>query len=224
MSLSLLGGLAARAGEPYFPTIGNRTLYYERYKAGTNKIVQTTLMDVGAILNDGPARIVYYGMTLRKSSGRPMYGGTFNLTTRIEQNGDVMMDLGAAVRCVLQNIFPKANITYTGNAAILPDQMEVGDILPDCHCEVKVSALVYHIDVTERVVLRKEKLVTPAGTYDCVVVREHKVEEGLMHHGDVWTDTWYAPGMGFVRHDNYDKKMRLETSEILISDQRYPTQ
>jgi hypothetical protein len=181
-------------------------------------------LDIGAVLQDGPAKIVYYGMTLRKASGKALYGGTANLTTRIEGNGDVGMDLGAAVKAVIQNLFPRANITYSGDAAIMPAQMAAGDVLPECHCEVKVSAFTYHIDVTERVVLRKEQLTTPAGTYDCVVVREHKVEDGPMHHGDFWSDTWYAPGIGYVRHDTFDKKMRLESSEILIEDRRYPTQ
>lgn len=99
MGLLLLGCLAARAGEPYFCTFGNRTLYYERYKAGTQKVIQTTTLDIGAVLKDGP-----------------------------------------------------------------------------------------------------------------------------MHHGDVWSDTWYAPGIGFVRHDSFDKKMRLESSEILLEDRRNPTQ
>ena len=224
MGLLLLGYLAARAGEPYFCTFGNRTLYYERYKAGTDKIIQTTTLDIGSVLPDGPGKIVYYGMTLRKPNGRALYGGTANLTARIEGNGDVGMDFGATVKAVLQNLFSRAKITYSGDAAIMPSQMEVGDVLPDCHCEVKVSAFTYQIDITGRVVLRKERLTTPAGTYDCVVVRERKVEDGPMHHGDVWSDTWYAPGIGFVRHDSFDKKMRLESSEILIEDRRYPTQ
>lgn len=220
MGLLLLGGLAARAGEPYFCTFGNRTLYYERYKAGTDKLIQTTTLDIGTVLNDGAARIVYYGMTLRRASGKAMYGGTAQLTARIEENGDVGMDFGATIQAVLQNLFPKAKITYSGDAALMPAHMAVGDTLPECHCEVKVSAFTYHIDISGRVVLRKEKLTTPAGTFDCMVVREHKVENGPMHHGDAWSDTWYAPGIGFVRHDTFDKKMRLESSEILIEDRR----
>lgn len=220
IGLLLLSGFQVRAGEPYFCTFGNRTLYYERYKVGTDKVIQTTTLDIGSVLPDGPGKIVYYGMTLRKPNGRALYGGTANLTARIEGNGDVGMDFGATVKAVLQNLFSRAKITYSGDAAIMPAKMEVGDLLPDCHCEVKVSAFTYYIDVTERLVLRKERLTTPAGTYDCVVVREHKVEDGPMHHGDLWSDTWYAPGIGFVRHDTFDKKMRLESSEILIEDRR----
>ena len=225
MGLILLSGFSGRASEPYFCTFGNRTLYYERYKPGSPKLMQTTTLDIGAVLNDGPGRIVYYGMTLRKASGKAMNGGTANLSARIEGNGDVGMDFGAAVKAVIQNVFPRADITYSGGVALMPMIMEVGDVLPECHCEVKVSGfLTYHIDVTERVVLRKEILTTPAGTYDCVVVREHKVEEGPMHHWDFWSDTWYAPGIGYVRHDNFDKRMRLESIEILVDDRRYPTQ
>ena len=178
MGLILLSGFSGRASEPYFWTFGNRTLYYERYKAGSEKLIQTTTLDIGA-----------------------------------------------AVKAVIQNVLPRAHITYSGGVALMPMIMEVGDVLPECHCEVKVSGfLTYHIDVTERVVLRKEILTTPAGTYDCVVVREHKVEEGPMHHWDFWSDTWYAPGIGYVRHDNFDKRMRLESIEILVEDRRYPTQ
>ena len=224
LGLLLLSGFRARAGEPYFCTFGNRTLYYERYKAGTEKLTQTTTLDIGAVLKDGPARIVYYSMTLRKANGKVLFGGTADLWTYIDENGVVGMDFGATMKAIIQNVFPRAKITYSGDAALMPLNMEPGDILPDSHCEVKVSAFTYYVDVTERVVLRKEQLTTPAGTFDCVVVREHKVEEGPMHHGDFWSDTWYAPGIGYVRHDTVDKRMRLESIEILIEDRRYPTQ
>ena len=224
IGLLLLSGFCARAGEPYFCTFGNRTLYYERYKAGSEKLIQTTTLDIGAVLKDGPAKIVYYGMTLRKASGKPLFGGTAALSAYIDENGVVGMDFGATVKAIIQNVFPKARISYSGDVALMPANMDVGDILPDSHCAVKVSAFTYYIDVTERVVLRKEQLTTPAGTFDCVVVREHKVEEGPMHHGDFWSDTWYAPGIGYVRHDTFDKRMRLESIEILIEDRRYPTQ
>lgn len=220
----LLCSLAARGGEPYFCTFGNRTLYYERYKAGTDKVLQTTTMEIERVLTDGPGRIVRYNLTLRKANGRPLYGGTAALSARIDEKGNVGMNFGATVKAIIQNLFSKVKITYSGDAALMPVDMAVGDTLPECHCVIKVSAFTYHIDVTDRVVLRKEKLTTLAGVFDCMVVRERKVEEGPMHHGDVWSDTWYAPGIGFVRHDSYDKKMRLESSEILIEDRRYPTQ
>ncbi|MBP5389696.1 MAG: hypothetical protein J6Y27_05060 [Bacteroidales bacterium] len=57
----------------------------------------------------------------------------------------------------------------------------------------------------------------PFAVFDCLVAREHKVEDAPIHHKDTWSVTWYAPGIGYVRHDSYDKKMRLLSSEVLFT-------
>ena len=215
--LFLLLGLAARAGEPYFSTVGNRTLYYERYKAGTKTLAQTTTLEIWDIVPNGTGRKVNYGMTLQKASGRTMYGGRSNQVTNIDANGDIRMDLGKAVESVLRNYFPKAKITSSGGYALLPADLKPGDTLPDAHCSLSVAGVKLTVDVTERTVLRRETITVPGGTYECIVAREHKVEDAPMHHSDIWSDTWYAPGVGYVRRDDYDKKMNLETSEVLIA-------
>ena len=44
----------------------------------------------------------------------------------------------------------------------------------------------------------------PAGTFDCIVVRERKIERGIGRNRDTLTENWYAPGIGPVRHDSYN--------------------
>lgn len=100
--------------------------------------------------------------------------------------------------------------------------MQPGDTLPDSHSIIKVFLLKYRMSYTERRVLRQERLTTPAGTYDCVVIREHRKERGLLNKVDLWLDSWYARGVGAVRHDYYNKRMKLEESEILISNEQAP--
>ena len=208
----------AYAGEPYFVTVGHRTLYYERYKAGTKTLVQTTTLDFGEVEAVGQARRTHYGMLLCKANGKPLYGGRVPLSVMIAENGDVDMDFGGTVRMVLKNMFPNTKVTSTGIPALMPANMQPGDTLPDSHCVVKAGLIELTVDISGRKVLRRERITTPAGTFDCMVVRERKVEDGPFHHVDVWGDTWYAPGIGYVRHDEYDKKMQLETSEILLQD------
>ena len=70
---------------------------------------------------------------------------------------------------------------------------------------------------TGRTVLRRETITTPAGTFHCIVAREFKEETAPMHHESQWSDTWYAPGVGYVRHDELDSKFRPKTMEILVS-------
>ena len=218
--LLTLTPLVLQAQEPYFCTEGSRTLYYERYKAGARKLFQTTTLEIGKAERSGKGRNVHYGMLLRKAGGREMMGGTAQLTAQIEGNGDVWMDFGSMVKVVLQNMFPRAKITQKGDPAIMPAKMQPEDTLPDAHCVVRLMGFNVTVDVTERRVLRCEKLTTPAGTFNCMVVREHKVEDGPMHHNDLWSDTWYAPGVGYVRRDGYDKKMRMEYTEVLIRDEK----
>ena len=95
--------------------------------------------------------------------------------------------------------------------------MKVGDKLPDTHCELRSGMLKLVIDITDRMVLRRETISTPAGTFDCIVTRQHKVEDAPLHHVDTWSDSWYAPGIGYVRYDILDKdNEQLLASEILV--------
>ena len=71
------------------------------------------------------------------------------------------------------------------------------------------------ITVIQRQVLRFETITTPAGTYNCIVIREQKSEKGMGRNRHTIADTWYSKGIGMVRHDTYNLKMELLTSEIL---------
>lgn len=218
LTLVLLLGFSAPAGAPYFSTVPHHTLYYERYKAGKEKVIQTTTLEIGTIEKVPGGRRVNYKMTLRKANGREIMGGTAEISVLVTDAGDVQMDIPGAVKAVVENMLPLARVTAEGNPAILPAVMSPGDTLPDSHSVISISGVELEVDITSRTVLRKETISTPAGTFECVVAREHRVENAPFHHLDTWSDTWYAPGYGFVQHDDYDRKMRLETREILISD------
>ena len=47
------------------------------------------------------------------------------------------------------------------------------------------------------------------------MVSEHKVEKGMMRNRVTTARTWYARGIGMVRHDTYDRNLKLETTEVL---------
>ncbi len=58
---------------------------------------------------------------------------------------------------------------------------------------------------------------TFAGTFDCIVVREHKLEKAPLMKRDRITLTWYALGYGMVRHDTFFINGDVETTEQLES-------
>lgn len=210
---ALLFTLPLLAGEPYFCTRPGTKLYYERYRAKDHKLTQTTLFEIDAYNGSQ----VHYAITLKKANGSDIYGGRTLQTAYIAPNGDVAIDFGQTVKGFLRNMFSGMKITTTESRALLPENMQPGDTLPETHCAVKIAGFSAKFDITERSVLRREQITTSAGTFDCMVVRERKQENAPLHHHDNWLDNYYVPGLGYVRHDKYDKNMRLLESEVLIS-------
>ena len=210
----LLAGFAAWAGEPYCCTTPGRTLVYERTKAN-GRIERTVTMEYTAVRRSGTKRLVDCILTVRGPGGAELYGGPSEQTTTVNADGTVVQNLGESLRAVLHNMFPGAAQSVEDIPAILPADMKPGDRLPDAHSSVSAGALTYTVDITEREVLRAERVTVPAGTFDCLVVREHKVEKGPGRNRNTVSDSWYAPGVGYVRHDTYDKNMRLDTTEVL---------
>lgn len=211
----LLPGLAAPAAEPYFCMQPGRTLRYERLEVPSGKLQRSTTWVIGAVHSAGGSTVVDYTFSLNKPGGAPMYGGPSQMSVQVDGRGGVQMDVGGTMKAIFAGMFPRAEIVSTGDLTLLPADMRPGDKLPDAHSVVTVRGMKYRTDVTEREVLREERITVPAGTFDCVVVREHKVERGPGRHRVTTSETWYARGIGYVRHDTYDKNLRLDTSEVL---------
>lgn len=215
--IAFLSTISLLAQEPFFCTRPGTKLHYERDKAGTTKLTQTTLFEIESEQATSKGQEVHYAVTMAKANGSDLYGGRAIQTTLITPNGDVNMNFGETVKGFARNMFPRAKVEISEAWALLPAKMHPGDTLPETHCTMTVMGLKAYFHITDRRVLRKETITTPAGTFDCVVVREHKEEDAPFHHLDNWLDNYYAPGFGYVRHDKYDKNLRLQEIEVLVS-------
>ena len=216
--LLLFAGFLARAGEPYVCMQPGRTFVYERHKVSNGRFERSTTMEYTAVREAEGARVVNYVFTLRGPGGRALYGGAAPMSTTVTADGTVCQDLGASLKAVLHNVFPGADQSVETVPARLPADMKPGDRLPDAHCTVRTGVMVHTMDLTERVVLRRERIRVPAGEFDCVVIREHKVERGVGRNRDTVSESWYAAGVGPVRHDTYRRvkgSLTLETTEVL---------
>lgn len=108
-------------------------------------------------------------------------------------------------------------LEISGESAILPNYMKTGDKLPDSSCSIKVMFITMIISVTDREVLREESITTDTGTYLCVVVQESISEKIVWRNKKTKTVTWYSRGIGMIKQETYNKKGKLETTEILTS-------
>lgn len=151
-----------------------------------------------------------------KENGKPYYKSSVLQTVRIDKkSNEVSVDVAGAMASYIQaRAGLKADCGKVFSA--LPADAQPGDVLPSVFAQAKVGPLTYDLKITDRKILRHETLVVPAGTFECVVLEEHKVESGPGHNRDVINHTWYSKGVGYVRHDTYIKG-KLDTSEILNS-------
>ncbi|MBP5336280.1 MAG: hypothetical protein J6Y63_02060 [Bacteroidales bacterium] len=217
LMLLLLPALWARAGEPFTPTKAGTTLVFERTKAN-GRVEYTSTMQYTGVRREGGKLIVEYTFTIHGPGGNELYGGAAPMSTTVTADGTTEQDLGASLKAVLHNMFPGAAQEVETVPARLPANLKPGDRLPDAHARVKTGVLTHTMDITEREVLRTERITVPAGTFDCVVLREHKIEHGVGRERDNICENWYAPGIGPVRHDSYrlvNGVLKLNAREVL---------
>ena len=208
-------GLAISQAQPFFCDVQGRSLEYRRTYVSDGRLKWVHTMEIVQVTWSPSGRKVEYSSTFRKPGGQVMYGGPIRLDAFLTSEGDVLVDVGESLAAVISNILPASDISSDGAESVLPASMKPGDRLPDANCTVKAGVLQYRVSVTGRKVLRRETLKTEAGEFDCIVVSEHKLEKGPGRNRETTAHTWYASGVGMVRHDTYDKKLKLETSEVL---------
>lgn len=207
--------LAGESLAPYFCDKEGATLEYTRTTVdGDVKWYHT--MRIGAMVSTPDSTTVEYSSHILTRKYKPYYGESPAELKAVIKGGSVILNVAESVAAVFRTIFSEnTRITSTGGESALPVDMSPGDTLPDVFSSVKAMGMTMRINVTERKVLRYERITTPAGEFDCIVVRERKVEKGMGRNRHTVADTWYARGVGMVRHDTHDKNLKLQTSEIL---------
>ncbi|MBR4882472.1 MAG: hypothetical protein IKU18_01200 [Bacteroidales bacterium] len=207
--------MSGQENAPYFCNKANTTLEYTRSTA-EGEIKWYHSMAIKEAHNNGDTTTINYTSYIENHKNKPYYGKQpAELTAAITKQG-VTLNVAESVAAVFRTLFPgNTRITSTGGESALPSNMAPGDTLPDVYASVKVLGMTMKITVTQRQVLRFETIQTPAGSYNCIVIREQKSEKGMGRNRHTIADTWYSKGIGMVRHDTYNLKMELLTSEIL---------
>lgn len=127
-----------------------------------------------------------------------------------------------AVRKASENV----EMGFSDGFMSFPKNMYPGQKLDDAVFTIKTKSANTTMDVTTsltgRKVVAKEKITTPAGTFDCVKVvgnrattmyllgKERNMGKPTQEH------VWIAPGIGTVKQENYTEKGKLESMSHLI--------
>lgn len=214
--LSLLSAIPCRAQQYFCMEEGTELVYIRRYADNGNVKWKHTMSIRKISASPVNGTEVGYSSYFEDRKGESITKDTVMLVAEITEKGDVTIDISASMVAVIKGfLWKNAKVEAAGGKTVLPANLSVGDTLPEAHGSVSALGMTMNVDVTERKVIGKEILTTPAGTFDCIVISEHKTEKGMMRNRITTAHTWYAKGTGMVRHDTYDRNMKLETSEIL---------
>ena len=107
-------------------------------------------------------------------------------------------------------------IEVSGELRGIPRYPVIG-ALPDYEFVFKLSFVTMTVKGTERKISGKEKLTTPAGTFDCFIMEETVTTKAMMQKEVEKTVSWYAYGVGLVKENTYDKKGKLVSTTLLNS-------
>ncbi|MFA7116440.1 MAG: hypothetical protein WC140_04315 [Bacteroidales bacterium] len=168
---------------------------------------------------------VTYSIEILNKNKKPKIKETSLLTAVISHksvndnySAGVYIDTGSSMAAIMQ-AYTSDYIKFTskGEKSLLPSDMQVGDSLVPIYTEVYAMGLTMKISINDRIVLRRERIHTEIGDFNCMVVREHKIEKGMGRNRKTIGYTWYARGYGMIRHDTYNMNNERITMELLSS-------
>ena len=148
-----------------------------------------------------------------------------NIATDVKKNKTtetsyelVCNEMGISINIMktVQESLKKSNqqnqTTVTGTNPVYPNEMKVGQIIPDAIIKISVKgeiSLESGVKFYDRKVIATENVTVEAGTFDCVVIT-YTEETTFVVTKTKKYKVWMAKGIGIVKSEEYDKKGKLE--------------
>jgi hypothetical protein len=109
-------------------------------------------------------------------------------------------------------------IDITGTNIAIPNNLSVGQTLPDAELLLTMSMASVKMEMTVTMTNRKvtgnDTITTPAGTFNCVVLTsDTNVKMGMAT--TIHSKQWLSKGYGVVKSEEYDNKGKLISKSIL---------
>jgi hypothetical protein len=110
------------------------------------------------------------------------------------------------------------DIDISGKNINIPNNLSVGQSLPDAELLLSMSMASVNMKMTVKVINRKvianEKITTPAGTFDCMVLSsDTEVNMGMKMK--MTSKEWLSKEVGIIKSEEYDNKGKLLSKNIL---------
>ena len=148
-------------------------------------------------------------------------GNTYTSDYEIACDGNVVkIDFKSLMNDQMLSQMGDVEMDISGTDVELPNDLSVGQELPDANMELKMKMggainMNTNVETINRKVEKKENVTTPAGTFDCYVLYSETKTKMMMANSTFPSRTWLAEGVGIVKQESYNKKGKLIGSMVL---------
>ena len=163
----------------------------------------------------GDSALIYY--ELMDDKGEIVMTSEYGISC---ENDGISIDFNSLAAPGMMEQYKDMEVDLTGTNLYIPNELSVGQSLPDADLLMKVSMSAINMNMTVRIFDRKvegmETVTTPAGTFDCVILSQSTESKmGVKVSGS--SKEWYAPDVGMVKQESYNKKGKKIASSVLTS-------
>lgn len=212
-------GIAQNCGS-YYPMIEGATFEYTNYnKKGKKEGIAK--YKVSEVNTSGSVTKATMSIELIDEKGKELYKTDYKFTCT---DGLVSIDYESLIPSNTLQQFEDMEMDISGTDLELPNDLSVGQELPDANVTIKVSMSGINmntiVDMINRKVEKKESVTTPAGTFDCYVIYNDNKIKAMMVNSTMGSRVWYSEGVGMVKQESYNKTGKLIGSSLLTKYNR----
>jgi hypothetical protein len=178
-----------------------------------------SVMTIKDVKGSGKNMTITYGMTALDSNRKPFKGfSEQNLTVEVK-NDVIYFDMNQLIPAELKQQGVKMEVS--GIPMELPSDLQAGQKLKDSTVTMTMDLGVMKMDtvlkMTDGKCLAVENVTVPAGTFNCrKITQTITITTAMGTNAVTRTVSWYAPGVGTVKTEEYDSKDKLTSSSVLV--------
>ncbi len=216
-ALGLSYALPAQNCGSYYPMVEGATFEYTNYnKKGKKEGVAK--YRVSEVNTSGDVTDATMYIELVDEKGKEIYKTDYKFSCT---GNAVSIDYESLIPSSTLQQYEDMEMDISGTDLELPNDLSVGQELPDANVTIKISMSGINmnttVDMINRKVEKQESVTTPAGTFDCYVIYNDNKMKAMMVKSTLGSRAWFSEGVGMIKQESYKKNGDIMTSTVLTA-------
>lgn len=195
---------------PFVPVAVGTSWEVQHYNA-KDKVQGSNTFELIDLKKEGNATTFTIETKSFDKNGEEIYSHTYQAYC---EDGQFQVDMEQFLNGATLEAYQDMEINVDGSNFEIPDfDAPIGTTMPDGTLDVAIDMgtgmnINMNVVVTDREITAREQVSTPAGDFDCVVFSQ-TMQTKMLVKVEGRSKEWYAPEIGVVRSESYNRKGKL---------------